>query len=88
MTPDIITFAKGVTNGAVPMGGAIVSNTIHDAFMTGPEHQIELSTATPIPPIRWACAAALATLDLYRDEGLFDNAPARWRARSNRRSMD
>ena len=40
--PDMITFAKGVTNGAVPMGGVIVSNTIHEAFMVGPPGAIEL----------------------------------------------
>ncbi|MBV9062117.1 MAG: aminotransferase class III-fold pyridoxal phosphate-dependent enzyme, partial [Alphaproteobacteria bacterium] len=42
VTPDIITFAKGVSNGAVPMGGIVVSNKIHDAFMGGADHQIEL----------------------------------------------
>ncbi|HEY2070776.1 MAG TPA: aminotransferase class III-fold pyridoxal phosphate-dependent enzyme [Rhizomicrobium sp.] len=72
VTPDIITFAKGITNGAVPMGGAIVSNTIHDAFMTGPEHQIELFHGHTYSAHPLACAAALATLDLYRDEGLFE----------------
>jgi beta-alanine--pyruvate transaminase len=72
VTPDIITFAKGVTNGAVPMGGAIVSNKIHDAFMQGPEHQIELFHGHTYSAHPLACAAALATLDLYRDEGLFE----------------
>jgi beta-alanine--pyruvate transaminase len=74
VTPDIITFAKGVTNGAVPMGGAIVSNKIHDAFMQGPEHQIELFHGHTYSAHPLACAAALATLDLYRDEGLFERA--------------
>lgn len=74
VTPDIITFAKGVTNGAVPMGGAIVSNKIHDAFMGGPDHQIELFHGNTYSAHPLACAAALATLDLYRDEGLFARA--------------
>ncbi len=74
VTPDIITFAKGVTNGAVPMGGAIVSSKIHDAFMTGPEHAIELFHGHTYSAHPLACAAALATLDLYRDEGLFERA--------------
>ncbi len=74
VTPDIVTFAKGVTNGAVPMGGAIVSKKIYDAFMTGPEHQIELFHGHTYSAHPLACAAALATLDIYRDEGLFDRA--------------
>jgi beta-alanine--pyruvate transaminase len=74
VTPDIITFAKGVTNGAVPMGGAIVSNEIHDAFMHGPEHAIELFHGHTYSAHPLACAAALATLDLYREEGLFERA--------------
>jgi len=74
VTPDIINFAKGVTNGAVPMGGSIVSAKIHDAFMTGPEHAIELFHGNTYSAHPLACAAGLATLDLYRDEGLFERA--------------
>ncbi|MBI3677248.1 MAG: aspartate aminotransferase family protein [Proteobacteria bacterium] len=74
VTPDIITFAKGVTNGTVPMGGAIVSDAVHDAFMDGPEHAIELFHGHTYSGHPLACAAALATLDLYRDEGLFERA--------------
>ncbi len=75
VTPDIITFAKGVTNGAVPMGGTIVSNAIHDAFMgDGPDHGIEFFHGHTYSGHPLACAAALATLDLYRDEGLFARA--------------
>ena len=70
----MITFAKGVTNGAVPMGGVIVSNKIHDAFMSGPEHAIELFHGNTYSGHPLACAAGLATLDLYRDEGLFERA--------------
>jgi beta-alanine--pyruvate transaminase len=74
VTPDIITFAKGVTNGAVPLGGVIVSNRIHDAFMSGPERAIELFHGHTYSGHPLACAAGLATLDLYRDEGLFERA--------------
>src|ERR1700744_5918921 len=72
--PDMITFAKGVTNGAAPMGGVIVSDTIHDAFMNGPEHVIELAHGYTYSAHPLACAAGLATLDIYRDEKLFERA--------------
>jgi beta-alanine--pyruvate transaminase len=74
VTPDIITFAKGVTNGAVPMGGIVVSSKIHDAFMGGPDHQIELFHGHTYSAHPLACAAALATLDIYRDDDLFARA--------------
>jgi beta-alanine--pyruvate transaminase len=74
VTPDIITFAKGVTNGAVPMGGMIVSNAVHDAFMQGPAHAIELFHGHTYSGHPLACAAGLAALDLYRDENLFARA--------------
>ena len=74
--PDMITFAKGVTNGAAPMGGVIVSDTIHDAFMSGPEHVIELAHGYTYSANPLACAAGLATLDIYRDEKLFEHARA------------
>ena len=74
VTPDIITFAKGVTNGAVPMGGMIVSDAIHDAFMQGPAHVIELFHGHTYSGHPLACAAGIASLDLYRDEDLFARA--------------
>jgi len=74
--PDMITFAKGVTNGAAPMGGVIVRDTIHDAFMSGPEHVIELAHGYTYSAHPLACAAGLATLDIYRDEKLFERARA------------
>ncbi len=74
VVPDMITFAKGVTNGAVPMGGVIASNAIHDAFMQGPAHAIELFHGHTYSAHPLACAAGLATLDLYRDEDLFARA--------------
>ncbi|MBN8961286.1 MAG: aspartate aminotransferase family protein [Rhizobiales bacterium] len=72
--PDMITFAKGVTNGAAPMGGVIVRDTIYEAFMTGPEHVIELCHGYTYSAHPLACAAGLATLDIYRDEKLFERA--------------
>src|SRR5579863_4666413 len=72
--PDMITFAKGVTNGAAPMGGVLVRDTIHDAFMSGPEHAIELTHGYTYSAHPLACAAGLATLDIYRDEKLFERA--------------
>jgi len=74
--PDMITFAKGVTNGAAPMGGVIARDTIHDAFMSGPEHVIELAHGYTYSAHPLACAAGLATLDIYRDEKLFEHARA------------
>ena len=76
VTPDIINFAKGVSNGAAPMGGSVVSNKIHNAFMSnsGGEHAIELFHGHTYSAHPLACAAALATLDIYRDEGLFEHA--------------
>ena len=71
VVPDMITFAKGVTSGSVPMAGVIVRDGIHDAFMKGPEHVIELFHGYTYSGHPLACAAALATLDLYRDEDLF-----------------
>src|SRR5690242_14602579 len=74
VVPDMITFAKGVTSGAVPMGGVIVRKGIYDAFMTGPEHVIELFHGYTYSAHPLACAAALAALDVYREEGLFERA--------------
>jgi beta-alanine--pyruvate transaminase len=74
VVPDMITFAKGVTSGSVPMGGVIVRKPIHEAFMRGPEHVVELFHGYTYSAHPLACAAGLATLDLYRDEGLFERA--------------
>ncbi len=76
VTPDLITFAKGITSGTVPMGGVIAREPIYDAFMRGPEHVIELFHGYTYSAHPLACAAGLATLDLYRDEGLFERANA------------
>ena len=53
VTPDLMTLAKGLTNGAVPMGAVLAKQAIHDVFMTGPEHLIEFATATPTRRTRW-----------------------------------
>jgi len=76
VVPDIITFAKGITSGTVPMGGAIVRAPVYDAFMGGPEHVIELFHGYTYSAHPLACAAGLATLDLYREEKLFERARA------------
>src|SRR6202022_4232355 len=72
--PDLITFAKGITSGSVPMGGVIARAPIFEAFMRGPEHVVELFHGYTYSAHPLACAAALATLDLYRDEDLFARA--------------
>ena len=68
--PDIITTAKGVSNGVIPMGAVFVKKEIHDAFMTGPEHMIEFFHGYTYSGNPIACAAAIATLDTYKEEGL------------------
>lgn len=68
--PDIITTAKGLTNGSIPMGAVFVRNHIHDAFMKGPENAIELFHGYTYSAHPVACAAALATQDVYQREGL------------------
>ena len=74
VVPDMITFAKGVTSGSVPMGGVLVRKHIYDAFMQGPEHVVELFHGYTYSAHPLACAAGLATLDLYREENLFERA--------------
>jgi beta-alanine--pyruvate transaminase len=74
VTPDIITCAKGLTNGCVPMGAVIVKKEIYDAFMTGPEGAIELFHGYTYSSHPTACAAGLATLGIYERDGLFQRA--------------
>jgi beta-alanine--pyruvate transaminase len=74
VTPDLITCAKGLTNGAVPMGAVIAQQKIHDTFMQGPEHLIELYHGYTYSAHPLACAAALGTLDTYAEEGLLTRA--------------
>ena len=70
VTPDIMTVAKGITNGCVPMGAVFVKQQIHDAFMDGPANAIEFAHGYTYSGHPLACAAALGTLDTYADEGL------------------
>ncbi len=72
--PDMICFAKGVTSGTVPMGGVLVRKGLHDTFMRGPDHAIELFHGYTYSAHPLACAAGLATLDLYARENLFARA--------------
>ncbi|WP_342748818.1 aminotransferase class III-fold pyridoxal phosphate-dependent enzyme [Pararhodobacter marinus] len=69
--PDMMTMAKGLTSGTVPMGAVFTTAEVHDAFMTGPEHMIELFHGYTYSGSPIACAAALATQEVYREEGLF-----------------
>lgn len=74
VVPDLITVAKGISNAVVPMGAVFAKNFIHDAFMHGPEHMIELFHGYTYSAHPLACAAALATLEVYRSESLFERA--------------
>ncbi len=72
--PDIVTTAKGLTSGTVPMGAVFVRRHIYNAFMHGPEHAIELFHGYTYSGHPLACAAAHAALDTYLEEGLFQRA--------------
>src|SRR5579872_4832162 len=74
VTPDLITCAKGMTNGAVPMGGVLVRDLVFDAMSQGPEATVELAHGYTYSGHPLACAAALATLAVYAEEGLFERA--------------
>lgn len=72
--PDLMTVAKGLTNGTIPMGAVFVRKQIYDAFMHGPDNAIELFHGYTYSGHPVACAAALATLDVYEQDGLFQHA--------------
>ena len=72
--PDIMVTAKGLTNGVIPMGAVFVTSEIHDAFMSGPEHMIDFFHGYTYSGNPIAAAAALATLDTYKEEGLLTRA--------------
>ena len=74
VTPDLMTIAKGLTNGSVPMGAVLAKNEIHDAFMHGPEHMVEFMHGYTYSGHPLACAAGIATLDTYAEEGLLTRA--------------
>ena len=74
--PDMMTTAKGLTNGTIPMGAVLTTGAIHDAFMNAPEGTIELFHGYTYSGNPIACAAGLATLETYREEGLFERCAA------------
>ncbi|MFM7533203.1 MAG: aspartate aminotransferase family protein [Rubrivivax sp.] len=74
VTPDMMAVAKGLTNGCVPMGAVICRDAIHDVFMQGPDHLIEFFHGYTYSSHPLACAAGLATLDTYAEEGLLTRA--------------
>ncbi|MEK1890547.1 MAG: aspartate aminotransferase family protein [Phyllobacterium sp.] len=74
VVPDLVTAAKGLTSGVIPMGAVFATRQIYEAFMTGPENMIELFHGYTYSGHPVACAAALATLDTYEDEGLMTRA--------------
>ncbi len=76
VTPDIITTAKGLTNGVVPMGAVIVRQEIYQALMQGPAAMVELFHGYTYSGHPLAAAAGLATLQVYREEDSFASARA------------
>ncbi|MBT6984865.1 MAG: aminotransferase class III-fold pyridoxal phosphate-dependent enzyme, partial [Rhodospirillaceae bacterium] len=74
VTPDMFTMAKGLTSGYVPMGAVAASNDIYQAFMDGSPEGIELFHGYTYSAHPLACAAAVATLQVYEEEGLFQRA--------------
>ena len=72
--PDIVTTAKALANGVIPMGAVFVQDSIYDAFMTGPENMVEFFHGYTFSGNPMACAAALGTLDTYEEEGLLTRA--------------
>ncbi|MBX2859451.1 MAG: aspartate aminotransferase family protein [Cellvibrionaceae bacterium] len=72
--PDLVTTAKAITNGVIPMGAVFAQDFIHDAFMHGPENAVELFHGYTFSGNPMACAAALATLDIFEEEGLLTRA--------------
>jgi len=76
VTPDLLCFAKGVSNAAAPLGGVLARAPVYDAFMQGPEHVIELMHGYTYSAHPMGVVAAHAALDLYREENLFARARA------------
>ncbi|NLR97678.1 aspartate aminotransferase family protein [Rhizobium sp. P38BS-XIX] len=74
VVPDLVTTAKGITNGTIPMGAVFASRKVYDGLMTGPESQIELFHGYTYSGHPVACAAGLATMEIYEEEGLLTRA--------------
>ena len=83
--PDMITFAKGVTNGTVPMGGVIVRKGSTTPSCRGPNTRSSSSTATPIPAIRWPARRRSRRSTSIATSGS-SNAPRRWSPNGRTRS--
>jgi beta-alanine--pyruvate transaminase len=86
VTPDLMSCAKGMTNGAVPMGGVLVAGHVFDAFMSGPPEAIELFHGYTYSAHPLACAAGLATLDVFAEENLLGHLGSvlpLWEARAH-----
>jgi len=74
VVPDLVTTAKGITNGSIPMGAVFAKRYVYDALMHGPENQIELFHGYTYSGHPVACAAGIATLEIYEEEGLLTRA--------------
>ena len=76
VVPDMLNFAKAVTNGVIPLGGVICRDKLYDAMMKtdAPEHVIEFFHGYTYSGHPVACAGAIATLDLFKQENLFERA--------------
>ncbi|HIE83084.1 MAG TPA: aminotransferase class III-fold pyridoxal phosphate-dependent enzyme, partial [Dehalococcoidia bacterium] len=74
VVPDMITFAKGVTSGVVPLGGVLVSDQVFESLMVGPEHLIEFFHGYTYSGHPLACAAGIAAMAVYQDDDLFSKA--------------
>ncbi|MCA2406659.1 aspartate aminotransferase family protein (plasmid) [Rhizobium leguminosarum bv. viciae 248] len=74
VVPDLVTTAKGLTNGAIPMGAVFANRKVYDGLMVGPENAIELFHGYTYSGHPVACAAGLATLEIYEEEGLLTRA--------------
>ncbi|KQM31940.1 beta alanine--pyruvate aminotransferase [Rhizobium sp. Leaf68] len=74
VVPDLVTTAKGITNGSIPMGAVFAKRYVYDALMHGPENQIELFHGYTYSGHPVACAAGIATLEIYEEESLLTRA--------------
>lgn len=74
--PDLVTCAKGITNATVPMGGVLATNAVREAFRQAPSKMPDLFHGYTYSGHPLASAACIATLDAYRDDGIFANAAA------------
>ncbi|CAN0593592.1 unnamed protein product, partial [Laminaria digitata] len=76
IVPDLMTMAKGLTNAAVPMSAIAARGPIYDAFMQGPPNMIELFHGYTYSAHPLACAAGIATLEVFAEDDLFARGKA------------